>query len=93
MITEKDIKGLNFNNIQKRSKEIEKYSGKLPILIYNYINMSNHEKHITKKTLDSYNAEREMYIKLTDDETYEYEINELIKWINKNPQFTDLLIL
>ena len=93
MITEKDIKGLNFDNIKKRSKEIERYPGKLPILIYNYINISNHEKYIDNEILKSYDEERAMYVKLTDDEEYNYENKELIKWINNNPQFKDLIIL
>lgn len=93
MIAEKDIKGLNFDNIKKRSKEIEKYPGKLPILIYNHINISNHEKYIDNEILKSYDEERAMYVKLTDDEAYDYENKELINWINNNSQFKDLIIL
>ena len=93
MISKDDLNGLNFDRLDERRDELERFDGMLPILLYNNISLINHEKYISDDIKQAYSDRREMYIKFNDEEAYEYEIEELLEWISNNPQFMDLILL
>jgi len=95
MITKEQLNGLNFEKIQERSSELEKFTDYIPILIYsNLKNPQNRWEYLRKQGLYEEGLKQKQHarnsLKKAEDK-FEYQINELIEWINKYPEFTDLI--
>ena len=92
MISKEDLNGINFDRLLERREEFEKYNGMLPVMIFDCVSITNHYKHISEEVKQVYNNRREMYVKFNAEEACEFEKEELVKRINDNPEFEDILL-
>ena len=96
LIKVNDFNGLNFEEIQKHSEELEEYTGLLPSFILLYINISNYNDNLREHGLyDEILKERinrRQKLRKAEDKS-EIKLKELIKWINENPNYTNLINL
>ena len=95
MITKEQVNGLNFNKIHQRSDELEKFTDYIPILIYS--NLKNPQKrweYLRKQGLYEEGLKQKQHarnnLKKAEDK-FEFQLNELINWVNKYPEFIDLI--
>lgn len=86
---------LDVNNINKHKNNLIKFEGFIPFNLFGYIDMlkrNNYLKSIGK--FDDIAKENMMYrnkMKSSDDADM-YMDNILLKWVEDNPQFNDILI-
>ena len=89
MITREQWKGLNFKKIEEYQKDIETYDGSISYAFYDFITISNRIDY-----LNSIGNQYE-YGKIKQHRNQkpdvEEEIMEIIKWINKNPEYGDMI--
>ena len=90
MIQRNQFKGLNFKKIKKYQKEIEQYDGEIPIVLYNHINIGNRIKYLNSIN-QQYEHQHIQEYRKNKNNKIEKNIQSIIKWVNENPQFEDII--
>lgn len=89
---------INIDKIKDYKKKLEHYKGLLPLLLTTYIDNEEYIKNLKKQGIyyddvqeDIFNRRYEIQF-LNDIDLIEYENDELKKWLNENPSFSDVVI-
>lgn len=91
----KDYDGLNINSLSRNKQKLENYNGYLPLLLYCYIEPMVYYSNLNEKdynqVINTLKEKRKELI--VTDNKIDYQINELIEWVNNNPSFKNIIRL
>ena len=90
MIGRKQWQRLNIKYIRKHHEELEEYDGYIPLYLTHFINTTNRHEHLTDKIIQQNKKYRKEYFK--SDNKSEFIINDIIGWVNDNPQYNEIII-
>lgn len=88
---------LDYENLMKHVKKLEKYDGMLPIVLLSYLDISKYYKNLRKQkdydkiTKDIHNR-RTAIMYMDASEQLMFEEKELRDFIKDNPQYKDMII-
>ena len=88
MVNVKDWNGLNFRKLKEHSKELEEFDGRIPLALYDHINISNRLDYLDSINQKYEYDDMEEYRKTFD---VDKDIEEIIKFVNENPVFEDII--